>query len=417
MQRSPDEPGSINIALRVRTATIPNWYSVHIVGEVLYPLSMAGRVVEVRYHETRNAYLHHQLQDIKRSGFPDVDGIAEQIEARRENVTEGLKVFAKRDAIAFFYSCEKVENSGGAGYWRSRRTEFVEGEGHRAVMSGMCRVTMKQGQGAGARDKVHVDILQLEEAKIIKNDEDLRLFFAEYMAPVRGGLENNANCAFRLIAPKMQPAQVMICWVYAAREWATVAGRRGAPDKKFSVPASVQKTWEDAIYEGTQSNGMPRVIGAALGVRVGEMSKEHQDLAASLAKDLASGDILIEAIPGQRIRVITRDTVDASRGGLATRSNIAFAIKSCTFQGEQRFVPMCGIVQVGGAQNNDPSRGMSVTMLKLIPDRAYTHYSTKDMPTKNYLGASGVAVLNSGEEYSGRAKPGSKYFYADRENE
>lgn len=395
MQKLP-----VNITLKILSSEVSDWYLVHVRGRVLAPASMAGRIVEVRYMDMRDAVANSEMRDaVATAKSRGVKWMPEPAALEHmQHVHDSLSREFAPKKLMFFYACHFYRLlDGGVECWRSRRVEHIDGEGERAIINGLCRVRWKRGSENGGRDKVHVDVLYPEKAVALRNEEDFRLFFERYMAPRLDDREYNANCVIRIIAPKLD--QVMLAWLFAAREWTG----------KFSVPASTSKTWEEAIHEGLQSDGLPRVVAAALGVRVGEMSEKHQELAKSLAADLANGDIVLEAIPGERIRVIYQHIVQ--------QSSIAFAAASCTFGEELRFVPMTCVVMLGGAQA-DASRGRSVIMSKLMPEYSYTHYATKEIPTYNYnqLGDSGIAVVHGNSEYSGRVSPAGRYF-VESENE
>lgn len=377
----------VNIVMRVATARVRgDWYRVNLVGEVVSPPAMAGRRVEMRYMHASGRSLENRIASERAHALQE--GRQVSLEADEKAVADSGKIISdlvRPEQLVLFMSCTAVNDQPNT--WWSSMMEIVGSEPEREVTHGLCRVTLKDSPR-----KAHVDILYPLLARKLENASDLDQFFADFLAPEYDDLENNANCLLRVIAPKTR--QVILAWVYVARDVIRRPSRDGR-DRIFSLPASLEKTRAEAIFNGDQSEGLPRVIAAALGARVGVMNDAHIDLAESMAGDIAAGDIIVEAIPGRRIRVIG----DSLNNMFEPRTKLALAAASCVHHDEDgstslRFIPMTvGLVVSrpgGGAGAMRQSR--AAVVFKMIPDVSYTLFKTRDIATAHYSGEEGKRV-------------------------
>ena len=125
------------------------------------------------------------------------------------------------------------------------------------------------------------------------------------------------------------------------------------------------------------------------------MHDDHVSLAEGMAMDIRDGEIIVEAIPGRRIRVIW----DSLNKMFEPGSRLAAAAESCVHRdadGAQslRFIPMTvGLLLSrpgGGSVALRQSR--AAVVLKLVPDVSYMSFKTRDIETPNYAGVGGEHV-------------------------
>ena len=185
--------------------------------------------------------------------------------------------------------------------WRPEGAETFGIGSNRDVRTGWGRVTKFEGD-AEKKPHANVDLIRPDLAVRLRTIENLRGFFYRWMDGDFGGTETNANSVIRLIDSKTGRQVVM--WIYSAREEIRVGHR------KFSMPSNVEKTWAEAITEGRQSRGLPRVVACALMGDYSTLTGKDVSLAVSLNRDIQNGAIIAEAIPGERLRILG-DSLDA----------------------------------------------------------------------------------------------------------
>lgn len=378
----------VNIVLRVaRGRVLDDWYRAGVIGDVVSPPSMVGRRIEIRYTHASGRSLATRIAGDRALALRENRQVS--LESDAKAVADSGKVIAELlapDLQVVFLACTPIGDQ--PGLWRSSMMEVIGRLPERQVTHGLCRVTVKQSPR-----KAHVDILYPRLARKLQGAADLQAFFDDFLQPEYDDLENNANCLLRVIAPKTR--QVILAWVYVAREVIRKPSRDGRPDRVFSLPARLSRTWDEAIVSGIQSEGLPRVIAKALGVPVGEMSDHHIELAGHMAQDIRDGDIIVEGIPGRRLRIIG----DSLASIFESRTKLALAAASCVHREESgeeslRFIPMTVGLMItrpgGGAEAMRQSR--AAVVVKLVPDVSYVHYKNRDIETANYAGAEGERV-------------------------
>lgn len=395
----------VNVVLRIaRVRVLKDWYRASLEGDVLSPPEMAGRRVEIRYTHSSGRSLQSWIASERALALQEDRQVASEadedalVAASKRAVSDMLQ----SGLLIVFMACLPVADR--PDVLCSSVAEVIGREPDRQVMHGLCRVTRKDSPR-----KAHVDILYPRLARILENSSDLDCFFMDYLGPEYDDLENNANCLLRVIAPKSR--QVILAWVYVARDIVRRPSNDGGKERVFSLPASLDRTRAEAIFNGEQSEGLPRVIASALGAKVGVMSDIHMELAGNMAADIRNRDIIVEAIPGRRIRIIG-DSLDNI---FDPRSRLAVAAASCVYRGSDgaqslRFIPMTvGLVVSrpgGGVAAMRQSRAAVVS--KLIPDVRYVSYKTRDIETAHYAGGEGERIdglpdydLQPPEDYSG----------------
>lgn len=378
----------VNIVLRVARGRVQSdWYKINLVGEVVSPPAMAGRQIEIRYTHVIGRSLGKRIA-AEREQAAQADRQA-PFESHEQALAESARSVAdlgQQDLLVLFFACLPVQDQ--QGVWWSSMMDVIGREPERQVTHGLCRVTVKESPR-----KAHVDILYPRLARRLETASDLENFFVDFLGPEYDDLENNANCLFRVVAPKSR--QVILAWVYVAREIIRKPAQDGGRERVFSLPARLEKTRKEALIDGDQSEGLPRVIAAALGVKVGHMHDDHASLAEGMAMDIRNGEIIVEAIPGRRIRVIG----DSLNKMFESGSRLAAAAESCVHRdadGAQslRFIPMTvGLLLSrpgGGSVAMRQSR--AAVVVKLVPDVSYMSYKTRDIETPNYAGVGGEHV-------------------------
>lgn len=399
----------------VNAPLMPSPFELNVVGEIVSPPHLAGQMATVRYAHVWAIGLQRKMDaavaDAERRNIAVEAAVASSM---TQGEVESLRLahalvgdITRKGYLQLFYACdesEKRSKNGGLIFY----SRFAEAIGHpsdRAVMHGLCRVNLKKGVN-GAKNKAHVDVIFPEKARRIDVAEDLQIFFKDYLPPVIDDLENNANCLFRVIAPKTR--EVVLAWVFVSREIIHRPGPPGRPARVFSQPGSLEKTWNEAITTGAQSDGLPRVIASALGLTVEPMSRAQADLAAKMAQDLAMGDIVIEAIPGRRLRVVGDSLVRIFEPG----SRLHFAAMNCISKEDGgdslRFIPMtvCLTLSRPGGPDAALAAGRAAVVAKLAPDTHYTHYKTRELATANYEGHGGSSVALKAEDFEDQPPPG-----------
>ncbi|SFF33232.1 hypothetical protein [Paracidovorax wautersii] len=340
MQKSDSQARPVNLAIRVLDGEVKLHGSEPIIllkGEIIVPPGMDGKPVLVRF--------------LARNAHP-----------------EAVERLLEVDRLVLFRNCVKYQAlESGVDLWETYEYSWIDAESEIALQGCLCRVVIKT---TGGRERPYGDLLMPDKAVRLRTAEDLVAFASRYMAQSIDGVENNSNCLLRLYSPKTK--EVMPSWVYAAR----LEERRDTANgvKFFSVPAPFEQTWKEAFVDGKQSSGWPRIVAAALGVTVGKLSADHEGMVDLLRKDLEGEQIVVEAIPGQRVRSVTGSAI------VRRDSTLALAAQACEENGEHRFVPMTVALQVGGARHESM---LTAVLYQAVPDVDYERFSAKTIRTKN----------------------------------
>jgi hypothetical protein len=325
----------INMALHVKRHYSVNAFQHQYKGTVLAPAFMAGQEVRVNL-SNYNAW---QLRDckseaqalvsVKRMGYDDLNSFA-------RDVQEDFQSMSIPGTIAMFQGCLPGEARDLWGCWVGAA---VGSKPPNDAMHGYARLLVKELPGKTPR--ISADFLFPDRAVSIESLSDFVSFFEENLSPEYAGCENNANCLFRIRAKDSD--KVVNFWAYVAREEVSFVDDAGR-SRSFNIPAPLEKTWREAVIEGKQSAGLSRVVAVALGQPGVTLEKpEHAELARDIAKGLASGEIWIDAIPGQRHRLMG----DVLKNISNPDSHINQSINKCKMmvgdKVEFGFFPMIGI--------------------------------------------------------------------------
>lgn len=187
--------------------------------------------------------------------------------------------------------------------WLARAVTHFGIEPARAVVHAYCRVAVMPGDERFNKGHAHMDILHTKDARLLRDSDDLWGFYQEFMDGSIKGVENNANSVIRLI--NTRTGRIKTTWLYCARQTVNLPpARPGMPPRRFTLPAPVERTWDESITRGMQAKGYLRVLATALGEKVPGMTEDHLRMANELQVDLQASRILMEAVPGQRIRIL-----------------------------------------------------------------------------------------------------------------
>lgn len=394
----------VNIAIEVQqfermTASIAEYE-----GRVIAPPHMAGKLVRIQLSNHNVWKYITMLEDAKKAptvresqalrdqaeafmhglGFPNEasfsKGTDTQFNALKDNGTIALFQSCRREAVeAHDVDDEELYDEDGDelepvddsmqpevwGSWIGERVGVYPGTN---VLHGMCRVNVKEREGI--KPQVSVDVLYTPKARLITNANDLKAFFSDFLMPKIDGYENNANCLIRIRQRGQDSSADMICfWAYVARESVKYIDQR-SQERRFMIPASLERTWQEAVVDGVQSSGLGRVLASALGLPVGEMGEEHQQYAKELAEGLRAGTHVVEAIPGQRHRVIG----DAVSLLPRHQMRLQTTVDACTImEGDKKvvgFYPMMLVMQYGHPESmkHVPQQGGSVVVTRIVFD-------------------------------------------------
>lgn len=328
----------VNIALQVKAYARIDPRTAVYSGIALAPTHLRGKAIKVhltQYHAWKVADMESadsMLGYVERLGFRDLKQFSDDVDER-------FTVMREEGTIALFQSCMVADSSPDT--WGSWVGDAVGVRPPHDVLHGLARVNIKEFPGAAA--KVNVDFLHPEQARFIRTAKDFRAFFEEFVGPVdRQGNENNANCLFRV---STGGTDKKVCfWLFCARE--EVCYRDGGGrERRFSIPADVDVTWDSAVVRGEQSGGLCRVIAKALGVDVDVSRDDHLQLAYEIRSGLENSTVTIEAIPGQRHRMISEDFAD--RNSVMMRK-LREQVQRCAVKvgakEERGFFPMIAVV-------------------------------------------------------------------------
>lgn len=324
----------INIALKVSSFKRISPYVARYSGVVRAPDFLRGQKVDIKlthYNawQLRNARSEDQARlVVNRLGY----GSLEQFE---RDVGDEFRSMSIKDSLVVFQGCLQSEDD--ANVWGCWVGEAVGVCPPNDAIYGYARLQSKPGR-SGAR--VTADFLYADKATLIESIEDLKAFFGRYLAPSIDGAENNGNCLFRIRSKSSQKA---VCfWVYVSRKDVCYIDDSGR-ERRFSIPDALEKTWEDAVVNGTQSSGLCRVVANALGADVLIDKEEHFALAREISDGIKSGEIAIEAIPGQRHRLIGEVLKHLN----SSDSHLSRTMAVCNLDDGSGigFYPMMGIIQ------------------------------------------------------------------------
>ena len=238
----------------------------------------------------------------------------------------------------------------------------------RRMLYGMSKVTLVSADAKNPRARAHIDILATHRAERLRTVSDLDEFFRFHMRGEVDGLEHNANSLIRLISP--ESGQIITLWVYSARRNIEIV--EGGRRRSFSVAGSWEEAWDEAVIRGSQAKGLAQVVASALGADVKGMRPEHVRLAAALRGDVLSDKILIEAIPGERIRIIGDSLRQLAFPSDYPKSFLAeFSTKwlrSSASKEGQGFMPMHTNVLIGQPMARDVNQLATVVAAKFAPE-------------------------------------------------
>lgn len=325
----------INIALQVTGFKIINPYVAQYTGSVMAPSFLRGKEVKIKlthYNawQLRNARnLDQILSSIQRLGF-------ETVEQFQADVDHNFASMSIRNTVAVFQGClQSEDNPYEWGCWIGEAVGVVPTND---AIYGYVRLQSKKGASS---TRVIADFLYPDQAALITDINDLKDFFARHLCESVRGVENNGNCLFRIKSKHSK--KISSFWVYVARKDVSYTDK-GGRERQFSIPDSLEKTWADAVVHGKQSSGLCRVVAKALGDSSIELDKpEHRALARDIADGLSTGAIRIEAIPGQRHRLMG----EVLKHIHSADSHLSKTIAVCELEDGSGigFYPMMGISQ------------------------------------------------------------------------
>lgn len=323
-----------NIALLVLGYKKLSPHSAEYEGVVKAPFNLAGQKIKVilNHHAAwsiRSARTAGEaLSILSGKGFSSLMDLAEEV----EHFFESMSVFG---TLAVFQACLQSESDPSTwSAWVGDPVGFVPPND---AIYGYARLVAKKTDKG--ENKVVADFLYPNQSMKIKSLEDLKSFYAQHLSPVKNGLENNGNCLFRIRSVGSE--KVVSFWVYVARKEVPYTDAKGV-ERRFSIPDELQHTWDASVVSGVQAGGLCRVVASALGESAAVPEKEsHIELAKGIRAGLDSGEIVIEAIAGQRHRLI----------GMVLRyvddqaSHLSRAIRACDLPDGKGvgFYPMIGI--------------------------------------------------------------------------
>lgn len=348
-----EQPGGgsrpVNLVLRVNEECFIDGPAGYFEGYALSPPELAGRthrvIVPLKGMREFSASDHMPI------GASDHGALEAHPAVRRDQhglMAPGLMVL--------FHECVPGHSPDDIPTWHSRLAESMDFESKRGVVHGLCRVVVDKEV-----PRANIDILQVDLARRIDTLANLHEFYEQFLDEHVNGVENNANCVLRIVSPHSD--QVVTMWTYVARE--TV---RLSPSRKFTLPASMRKTWDEAIVQGTQAKGLIRMVAAALGANVTQ-PPEKQQLTDDLRRDMAMGRVFVEAIPGQRVRILW-DTLDQVMrpGTRLARTAAQCQMKKSSGEPIVGFVPMTVSLILRPPEQNGVQKYKTQVAGKFIPD-------------------------------------------------
>lgn len=261
---------------------------------------------------------------------------------------------------------------------------------NRKLLYGMSRVSVVPPAFAGQRGRAHIDVLQTHKAELIETLEDLQDFFNFFMHGIADDLEYNANSLIRLVSPETK--KIITMWVYSARRNVELPGKAGGNVRRFNLPDTSKATWEEAIVQGKQAKGLARVLAVALGAQLDPLPPHHAALARDLMADLKSGKVFVEAVPGQRIRVVG-DSLEQllNPDAFPTSSLATYAKENLTSDGPggksfsmQGFVPMHTSVMISHPLASDVNQVATLVAANFVADPDVVKCSVQDFVTLNH---------------------------------
>lgn len=324
----------INIALKITGFQRINPYVARYTGVVRAPDFLRNQKVDVKlthYNawQLRNSRSVDQaLLVVQRLGY-------ESLKHFENDVEDEFYSMSIKDSLVVFQGCLQSEDD--PNLWGCWVGEAVGVSPPNDAIYGYARLQTKSTR-SGVR--VAADFLYADKATLINTLPDLENFFSKYLSPNIGGAENNGNCLFRI--KSAGASRVVSFWSYVARKDVSYVDNSGR-ERIFSIPDSLDRTWEDAVLLGQQSSGICRVVAKALGANVEITKPEHYELAQDIRAGLENGLLTIEAIPGQRHRLIGEVLKHVhSRDSHLSRTMAVCNLDDGSGVG---FYPMMGIIQ------------------------------------------------------------------------
>lgn len=200
------------------------------------------------------------------------------------------------------YGCTKDNEAyveGQPTVWKAQYAENFGNDSSRDILHGVARVTVEPATDAH-RARGNIDVLFPRAASLVTSIDGLRAFYDDCMVGQLHGAEHNAQAVIRLIA---ENGEVKSFFTYSARQEVDAVGADGEAIK-MKVPASAAQTWKEAVQDGLQAKGAIKMIAAALSGDYSGLPSDKVSSAQMVRRDLASGALKIEAIPGRRIPLV-----------------------------------------------------------------------------------------------------------------
>lgn len=296
-------PLQTNICLQIsgHDLTAPNGGVVH--GVVVAPGWLAGDEISARL--TNEA---ESLATFRKEHTPAENKKFFKNRPTIEKMLTGFRVGANEippmtvGGYMMLYSATKDHDAtveGQPKVWKAQYAENFGNEATHEVRHAFTRVNLEaETENLPARGSV--EMLFPADARLIKDLDDLRGFYADCMDGQLGDVEHNANAALRLIAPG---GEVKTFMTYSARQEVQIQDSDGNP-LTVKVAASHEQTWKEAVVDGTQAKGALKLIAAALSGNFEGLQGGQADLAKQLAGEFERGEVKLEAIPGRRIPLV-----------------------------------------------------------------------------------------------------------------
>ena len=325
----------VNIALEIQTSIKVDQSTYQFSGRVLAPQNMVGEIVKINLTDRLLFEVHRirksedkpeNLQDKARRILKEANSVYSSIDDLEHKLFEKIEKVSRVGDIVVF-----LQSSASDGHWGAWEAYRLGDTQEFSVEHAYCRVNVKTHPN-GMR--VSTDLLFPHKSAVITTKAEFKAFFDQYFQSSIDDVENNSNCLFRLRSET--DGFVKPFWLYAARENVEVQGSDGRT-RRFNIPASLEQTWDEAIVRGVQAAGFGSIVAKALGVDVQLREPSDEAYAQALSEAIARKDIVVEAIPGQRVRMI---------GGVLTqlensKSRLRETIEECVVIGEDN-VPKSG---------------------------------------------------------------------------
>ncbi len=359
----------LNITVKVQNSRRIDPANTLVWGVIIAPMGYEGRVVEVQASIPMDVEL----------------GVRQRLEG----------AVAEPGSMLLFHLAAETDlvSQDQRPIWRARAVTHFGIEPARAVVHAHCRVAVTPGDAPGVipgdgrvnKGHAHMDILHTMDARLLRHSDDLWGFYQEFMDGSIKGVENNANSVIRLI--NTRTGRIKTTWLYCARQTVNLPPvRPGMPPRRFTLPAPVQRTWDESITRGMQAKGYLRVLATALGEKVPGMTEDHLRMASELRVDLQASRILMEAVPGQRIRILGYSLERLLQGNETRLGRVAEQCFAKNKAGD--FVPAFLEMTVGlmrSPPTNGENQNDTVVVANFVPtSRLAVPCDVDRLPTSNF---------------------------------